>query len=304
MLFLNMVRVVGASAEEKGPDGGFVLEGHITFQVGGQELKAGPGTFASIPKQTEHSFTIDVVGTRLLNFYVPGGFEMFIMSLAVPAQERKSPEPGTTPMPSRWMAMEASHEFGQIAAPTMPIADPPTDENRATKPSENNANLPYGVCLEHAPAFWAEGCLFSLLASREQTGGSYSLLHQRCPKDAGPAPHTHDQDEGIYVLAGDLTVIAGGEQYTAHSGSFVYVPEGTVHSFRVDSAEAELLNWYLPGGFEESVTKAASTGRRELPPVGVDSTITAVQQKALFEQVGMTLVALPDVLRTGTRMLT
>ena len=157
-------------------EGMFILEGHVTFQVGGQELKAGPGTFASIPRHTAHSFTIDVADTRLLNFYAPGGFEMFIMSLAIPAQERKSPKPGATPTPPRWMAMEASHEFGQIAAPTMPIADLPTAENRVTEPSVTNSIRPYGVRLDEATSFWEQGGLISALATRQQTGGAYSLL--------------------------------------------------------------------------------------------------------------------------------
>lgn len=158
---------IGGPQTHKHPtdEGMYILEGHVTFQVGGKEVKAGPGTFATIPRYTEHSFTIDVPNTRVLNFYTPGGFEMFIMSLAVPAQERRAPKPGTTPMPSRWMAMEASHEFGQIAAPTMPIADPPTDKNRGTKPNEENPIKPYAVQLDKAPAYWAEDSVFTLLAT-------------------------------------------------------------------------------------------------------------------------------------------
>ncbi len=232
-------------------EGMYILEGHVTFQVGGQTLEAGPRTFASIPRFTEHSFTIDMPATRLLNFYTPGGFEMFIMSLAIPAAERKAPEPGTTPMPPRWMAMEASHEFGQIAAPTMPIADPPTKENRTTKPSQTNPIQPYGISLEKAPTLRAQENLVTHLATAEQTGGSYSLLHQRSPSRSGPASHTNEQDEAIYVLEGELTVIAGQERYTAKAGSFVYIPAGTTHAFRVDSAEAQLLNWYLPGVSEQ-----------------------------------------------------
>ena len=236
-------------------EGMFILEGHITFQVGGQELKAGPGSFASIPRDTEHSFTIDVADTRVLNFYAPGGFEMLIMSLAVPAQERKAPKPGTSPMPPRWMAMEASHEFGQIAGQSMPTADPPTDEHRSTKPSETNPVRPYGVRLQEAPSFWAQGSLFSVLATGEQTGGSYSLLHERCPQNSGQAPHRHEQDEGLYVLEGEFTVVAGEERYSAHAGSFVYIPAGTQHSLCVESQGSQILNWHLPGVAAQAVAE-------------------------------------------------
>ena len=52
-------------------EGMYILEGHCTFQAGGETAKAGPGTFVSIPRDTEHSFVVDVAHTRLLNFYTP-----------------------------------------------------------------------------------------------------------------------------------------------------------------------------------------------------------------------------------------
>ena len=283
-------------------EGMYILEGHVTFQVGGREVKAGPGTFASIPQYTEHSFIVDRPDTRLLNFYTPGGFETIIMSLGVPAPERKIPEPGTTPMPPYWMAMEASREFGQIGAPTMPAADPPTDENRVTKPSEINPTTPYSVELYHATAFWLENGLITVIATKEQTGGSYSLLHQRLQRGSGPAPHAHEQDEALYVLEGELTLIAGEERFTATAGSFVYIPEGTIHTFLVESAETQLLNWYLPGGFEQVVQEGGvPAAARELPHEPVKSGQTAEQRLFLFGRVGMTVAAISDPFQEQAR---
>ena len=273
-------------------EGMYILEGHITFQVGGQEIKAGPGTFASIPRLTEHSFTIDKAGTRVLNFYTPGGFEMFIMSLAVPAQERKAPKPGTTPMPARWMALEASREFGQIAAPTMPIADPPTKENRKTKASEVNPIRPFGLELEKAPAFWTQTSLVSILATKEQTGGSYSLLHQHAPKGAGPAPHTQEQDEAIYLLDGELTMTAGSERFQAQSGAFLYIPAGTPHRFRVESREAKLLHWHMPGGYEQlAIGQGVPAKVRELPREPIGPQLPCDQAEVLCDRIGLQWMA-------------
>ena len=234
-------------------EGMVILEGHVSFQVGGQAIEAGPGTFASIPRLTEHSFTIDKPGTRLLNFYTPGGFEALIMSLAVPAQERRAPEPGTTPMPPYWMVMEASREFGQIAAPTMPAADPPTDEHRATRASETNSTLPFSIRLDEAPARRTKDSTIAVVASAEQTGGSYSLLYQKSRKDSGPAVHSHEQDEALYVMGGELTLTAGSERFIASAGSFLYIPPNVPHSFRVESDEIQLLTWHLPGCSEQVV---------------------------------------------------
>ena len=115
-------------------EGLYILEGHCTFHAGGETVQAGPGTLVSVPRFVEHSFTVDVPHSRLLNFYSPGGFEMLLMSLATPAAERKPPAPGSVPMPPRWMVEECSREFGQIPGPSLPFADPPTKENMVTKP--------------------------------------------------------------------------------------------------------------------------------------------------------------------------
>lgn len=48
---LEQVCPVGGPQTHMHPteEGMYILEGHVIFQVGGQEVKAGPGTFASIP---------------------------------------------------------------------------------------------------------------------------------------------------------------------------------------------------------------------------------------------------------------
>ena len=281
-------------------EGLYILEGHCTFNAGGETVKAGPGTLVSVPRLVEHSFTVDAPNSRLLNFYTPGGFEMLLMSLATPAAERKPPVPGSAPMPPRWMVEECSREFGQIPGIALPFADPPSKENMVTHLSDVNKLKPYGINSEDAPAYWSQGILWTILATAEQTGGSYSLMEERCPKDAGPPPHTHEQDEVIYVVEGELTMIAGGERINAKAGALAYIPARCVHSFRVDSHEARLLNFYLPGGFETVITEfGVPAESRVVPPSGLKQRGTAEQMKALFQRVGMNTLAVPDSLRDG-----
>lgn len=279
-------------------EGLYILEGHCTFQAGGEMVEAGPGTLISVPRLVEHSFTADVPHSRLLNFYTPGGFEMLLMSIAAPAAERRPPEPGSTPMPPRWMVEECSREFGQIGGSALPFADRPTKENSVTKPSLLNPIKPYSLNVKNAPSYWSQGILWTVLASAEQTGGSYSLLEELCPKGVGPGPHTHEQDEVIYVMEGELTMIAGAEKIQAKAGALAYIPAGCVHSFRIDSHEARLLNFYLPGGFERVITDFSVPAKSPtIPPGDIKQPGTPEQMRALFDRVGMKTVALPDSLR-------
>jgi quercetin dioxygenase-like cupin family protein len=282
-------------------EGLYVIEGQCTFNAGGKTVKAGPGSFVSIPRLVEHSFTVDVPHSRLLNFYTPGGFEMLLMSIATPATERKPPEPGALPMPPRWMVEECSREFGQIPILGLPFADPPSQDNMATKPSDVNPVMPYGIEVESAPAYWSQGILWTILASSEQTGGAYSLIEELCPVNAGPPPHTHEQDEVFYVLEGEITLIAGSVKTAAKAGSLAYIPAHTVHSFRVDADQTRLLNFYFPGGFEKVITEfGVPATSRTLPPKDLTERGKPEQMAALSKRVGMGVVALPDSLRPAS----
>jgi quercetin dioxygenase-like cupin family protein len=220
------------------------------------------------------------------------------MSLATPAAERKPPAAGSIAMPPRWMVEECSREFGQIAGTSLPFADPPTEENMITRPSTVNPIKPYGIHAKDAPAYWSQGILWTILASAQQTGGSYSLMEELCPKDSGPPPHTHEQDEVIYVIEGELTMIIGAQKRRATAGALAYIPARCVHSFRVDSREARLLNFYLPGGFERVITGYGVPATSQvIPPPDLKYPGTPEQMRALFQSVGMHTVALPDSLR-------
>jgi quercetin dioxygenase-like cupin family protein len=279
-------------------EGLYILEGQCTFHAGGQTVKAGAGTFVSVPRLVEHSFTVDVPSSRLLNWYCPGGFEMLLMSVATPAAERKPPVPNSLPMPPRWMVEECSREFGQIPVLGLPFADPPTKDNMATRPSEVNPIKPYRVEAQNAPAYWLQGILWTVLATADQTGGSYSLMEELCSLNSGPPPHTHQQDESLYIIEGEVTLVAGSEKMTAKAGSLAYIPAHCVHSFRVDADNTRLLNFYFPGGFEKVITEfGVPTESRTLPPADLKESGTPEQMRALFQRIGMSPVALPDVLR-------
>jgi quercetin dioxygenase-like cupin family protein len=279
-------------------EGIYILEGQCTFNVGGKTFKAGPGTFISIPRLVEHSYTIDVPNSRLLNWYTPGGFEMLLMSIATPATLRKVPEPNSLAQPPRWMVEECSREFGQIPVLGLPFADPPMKDNMATRPSEVNLVKPYAVEAKNLPAYWYLGTLWTILATVDQTGGSYSVIEEIGSINSGPPPHTHEQDEVLYIIEGEITLIAGSLMTTAKAGSLAYIPAHCVHSFRVNIDKTRLLNFYFPGGFEKLISGLGIPAQSlTLPPPDLIVPETPELTKALFQKIGMSMVALPDILR-------
>ena len=158
---------------------------------------------------------------------------------------------------------------------------------------------PYVLQNTTSPAYWNVGILWVMLATGDQTAGSYSLMEEWCPKDSGPTPHYHEQDEAFYIIEGTITYMANGQQMQATTGGFVSIPKGTVHSFRVDSQSAHILNFYAPAGFENIILALAEpAATRTIPPKDHQEPQPDIRTLlALFLQHGTHLVEEPDVLR-------
>ena len=152
---------------------------------------------------------------------------------------------------------------------------------------------------QEAPAYWQKDILWLIHASSQQTGGAYCLLEQFCPRNSGPPPHYHDQHEGFYLLEGAITFQAGDQILKAQGGFSVSIPRGTIHSFRVDSEVAHVLNFYTPGGFEEIIIELGQPApTRSMPPPGIDKAFPVEKVQAVLQKVGMNVVNLPDVLHS------
>src|SRR5262245_43733024 len=78
------------------------------------------------------------------------------------------------------------------------------------------------------------GHRFAWLARDAETGGAFAL-QEWLPPPGLPwtPPHRHrDDDEGFYVLEGALVFEVAGRRFTAPAGTWVFIPRGTVHTWR------------------------------------------------------------------------
>jgi quercetin dioxygenase-like cupin family protein len=71
----------------------WVLEGDVTFEVGGMTFDATAGDFAFGPRDIPHRYVVGDAGCRLLFILTPAGFENLVMKLSEPAGSRTLPPP-------------------------------------------------------------------------------------------------------------------------------------------------------------------------------------------------------------------
>ena len=96
----------------------------------------------------------------------------------------------------------------------------------------------------------------SVKASGEQTGDAFTLLEADEPPGFGPPMHIHrEAAEAFFVLAGEYIIFVRDEEYACPAGSFIFIPAGVPHGFRVGSQASRKLNLYTPaamvGYFDE-----------------------------------------------------
>jgi quercetin dioxygenase-like cupin family protein len=86
-------------------------------------------------------------------------------------------------------------------------------------------------------------------ATAEDTEAAFSLLEASEPAGFGPPMHIHhDAAEAFYVLAGEYIVFLEEREFVCPTGSFIYIPAGTRHGFRVGGSPSRKLNLYAPAG--------------------------------------------------------
>ena len=81
----------------------YVIEGELTFWVGGRVITAPAGSFVFGPRDIPHTFTVSSEQARFLLVVEPAGFEDFVRALSEPAAELEiPPAPTNRPTWPRW----------------------------------------------------------------------------------------------------------------------------------------------------------------------------------------------------------
>src|SRR5690242_7304435 len=106
------------------------------------------------------------------------------------------------------------------------------------------------------------GATATVLAS----GGALGLVHMDLPAGEQPPLHVHQrEDEGFYVLGGEVTMYLPGRSITLGAGDFFLAPRGVPHAYEVGPEGARVLVASTPAGFERFVLDVAALDQVDPP---------------------------------------
>ncbi len=117
-------------------------------------------------------------------------------------------------------------------------------------------------------ATWALGSLFERVASGAETGGAFDLSLVTQPAGTATPLHVHaGEAEAFYLLDGTMTYRAGEQTHKLTQGSFIYLPSGVPHAFRVTgTSPVRFLAIAAPGGLMDLYDEAGRpAGNHALP---------------------------------------
>ena len=99
----------------------FVVEGELTFDVGGEIVLAPAGSFVYLPRDVPHTFLVSSPEARFRLVVEPAGFEGFVREMSEPAGERTLP-PATVqpPSPEQMTATAAKYGLDIVGPPGIP----------------------------------------------------------------------------------------------------------------------------------------------------------------------------------------
>ena len=131
---------------------------------------------------------------------------------------------------------------------------------------------------------WYLGCLFTVLADSEETGGQYGLIESLSPKGTEPPRHVHGrEDETFYLLEGEITFYIGDDTYS-RPRMFVSAPRGVPHSYTFETEYACSCSSHPAGSKSSSGPRNPSSRRkrwrfrRPTGPPDVPAIVAALEQ--------------------------
>ena len=115
---------------------------------------------------------------------------------------------------------------------------------------------------------WFGATSTQFLATGDRTDEKFALVDERANRGERVPLHRHKEDiESFYVVDGEVSFFLGDQPgVRAGAGSFVHVPAGAIHGFRVESDTARylILTTARHGEFYRAITLPSRPGG--LPP--------------------------------------
>jgi quercetin dioxygenase-like cupin family protein len=127
---------------------------------------------------------------------------------------------------------------------------------------------PVVVRSDEGEARWWFGNLAVIKTTADDTAGRLTIVEIAAPAGLDVPLHVHYRDdEGFWILEGDVTFEVGDDTIEAHSGDYVFGPRDIPHRYTVGNSGCRMLFIMVPGGLEDLIRQTSEqAASRTVPP--------------------------------------
>jgi mannose-6-phosphate isomerase-like protein (cupin superfamily) len=133
--------------------------------------------------------------------------------------------------------------------------------------AETRVRQPFLLGAGEGESVWSLGGRFTTKLGGAHAEDRFTLVEALAFRSTEPPLHIHHrEDEAWYVLDGQMTFYIGEQVLEARTGSFVFAPRGTPHTFTVDVEPTRVLVFASPAGFEQFALELGAPALDDQPP--------------------------------------
>jgi quercetin dioxygenase-like cupin family protein len=154
------------------------------------------------------------------------------------------------------------------------------------------ANQALAVANGTGEARWWFGSLAEIKATAADTGGLCTIVEVTCgPGYQAPLHVHHREDEGFWILDGNVTFEVGATTFEAATGDYAFGPRGISHRYTVGERGARLLFILTPGGLEDLIRATSVPAETRSVPIHEGPPPDMDRVKAIVATYGCELLA-------------
>jgi quercetin dioxygenase-like cupin family protein len=146
---------------------------------------------------------------------------------------------------------------------------------------------------DEGEAHWFYGNLAVLKTTADDTARQLTIVEVTAPPGLELPLHVHRRDdEGFWILEGNVTFVVGGSTIRAHAGDYVFGPRDIPHRYTVGNNGCRMLFIMVPGGLEDLIreTGQPAPSRTVPPPSGPPDPAEMEQLNRRVAELGYELV--------------
>ena len=220
-------------------EGFFILRGEPTFTAGNESVALAAGGFINIASNTAHFLKNHATSdAEVLVLVSPAGFDRLQREVGLPITG-PSEAPGKPGVDDFKKLQALAPKYGiDVSPPKAAFEEPP--RIKLTPPGAGRRTAAFGS-------------IYRSLATGDDTDGGYALWEATVPPAGGPPPYAQSREnEGYYILDGEVVFQIDGQTVRAARGMFLNLPPGVRHAFRNESQEAaRMLILVAPAGMDQ-----------------------------------------------------